>query len=834
MPFALSRRAYVATLAGLTLVGGLAAGPVHAVGIRQPAPLPNGRTLRPAGSLVAAGDFPSGEVLAGGTLFVADNGRGSGDVLTVTPGGLATTKTTPGVALPNPSTSGKPTANSGQLTVSRDGAAVYLAGAATSAIYTFPASVAPASAPTRTVTVDGAPDIWGIAATDDGAVLVSETFGRLGPSGDEGNAVVKVDPATGHVIGGPVVVGREPFTVSDTHLVGADGVRRETALVADRQSGDVAVIDPGANGAGPRLLRIVAVGRQPSSFAATPDGRNVLVSLALDDQIVDLDADTWQVRTRTPVGSGAGLGSAPTAIALDSAGTTAYVALSADNAVAVLHRRRDAWMVAGLIPTADYPTAVVYDGGGAGGRPQLLVTAAKGVGLPAGTPPGTPITDRAHLVNPGVDAGGSGTIEAIALPDAHTLAADTATVRAANTPAPPARHRPTANLAGINHVVYVIRENKTYDEELGDLGPAQGGLADNTLYPQPVTPNTHAVATGLGALLENFYADEEVSDTGHAAVMGGVANDWLQRITPQAYNLGGAPRQGPELGNDDSTNWSPADFLLDNALKAGLDFRDYGEFYRHNQTNDAQAVSPALQAHIVPTSRFRYPGFDPNHKDTDRIADWAKDFQQDIAPGGTFPQLEVIYLPEDHTTMDAPTPSQPIPPSPQAQVADSDLATGQLIEALSKSQYWDSTAVFLTEDDPQSGIDHVDAHRTVGLVAGGRILRTDTRDHYDSGSMLRTIEEILGLAPMTEFDATATPMDKLFVPVSDPRREPAYTAIAPTVPPISPAQAAASRARAAASLGPNPDLANVPPQVQLDLQWFSVHGVPAPRPPKAH
>ena len=810
-----------ASVAALALVAGLGATPTRAAATGS-FPLPDGRALHPAGRMVAAGDFPAGEVLAGSTAYVADNGRGTGDLLGVDTRTLTVTKSLPGIAVP-PSTNGKPTANSGQPALSHDRSTVYLAGAATSTITSFPVSGTPVTGPTRTVTVDGQPDIWGIAGLADGNVIVAQTFGRLGPSSDEGNTVLKVDPATGHVVGPAVTVGREPFTVTDATVV-VGQAQEEVVLVADRESGDVAVVDPGVAGGAAHLRHTIPVGRQPSSFAVTPDGRDILVSLALDDEVVDLDPATWTVRSRTTIGSGNGVGSSPTSIAIDPSGRVAYVALSADNAIGVLHRHGQRWVTAGQIPTAAYPTAVALDVG----TRQLIVTAAKGVGLPAGTPAGTPVPASGNRADPtGVDAGGSGTIEAIPVPDSGMLARYTTSVRAANMPARPARRVP-GQLAGITHVVYVIRENKTYDEELGDLGPSRWGVPDNTLYPEAVTPNIHALATRLGALLENFYADEDVSDTGHAAVMGAVANDWLERVTPQAYNLGGAPRQGPELGNDDRTNWSPADFLLDDALAQGIDFRDYGEFYRHSQTDDSLAVSPALQAHIVPKSRFRYPGFDPGHPDTARVADWLADFRRDSAPGGVFPQLEVLYLPEDHTTMDAPTPSRPVPPTPQQEVADSDLATGQLVDALSKSPYWDSTAVFLTEDDPQSGVDHVDAHRTVGLVAGGRVLRTDTRVHYDSTSMLRTIEEILGLRPMTEFDATAVPMDALFVSARDPRREPAYDALTPSVPVLPPALAAAARARAAAALGPVPDLAHVVPSVQRDLQWFAVRGVPAP------
>jgi hypothetical protein len=184
-----------------------------------------------------------------------------------------------------------------------------------------------------------------------------------------------------------------------------------------------------------------------------------------------------------------------------------------------------------------------------------------------------------------------------------------------------------------------------------------------------------------------------------------------------------------------------------------------------------------------------------------------------------------IYLPEDHTTQGLPaSPSLAgtIRSTPQWQVADSDLATGRIIDQLSHSPYWRSTAVFLTEDDPQSGIDHVNEHRTVGLVAGGRV-RTGlkTMRHYDQVGMLRTIEEILGLPPLTQFDASATPMDALFALRATARP---YKAITPGVPALSAARIAAMNRLAAARLGPHPRLDSVPPITQRALQRFDTRG----------
>lgn len=793
------------------LIAGLTTAPAGAQ--TAPAiPLPTGRALTPAGTLVSVGDFPASAVLAGGGLYVADNGQSVGDLVAVNPMGLAGTREA--LLVPNPPpTNAKPTANSGMLASSTDGTRLYLPGAATGTLHTFTVG-APGAAPpeTSTVEVTGGPEIWGAAPTSDGHVLLTVTFAHngLGPSSDEGDTVLNVDPATGAVVG-QAVVGREPMAIASAVIPG----QGERAVVADRESGELSILDPSTM----KVVRTVHVGLQPAGFAFTPDRRDLLVTLAVEDRVIDLDTATWHVQATVDLAPGGGLGAAPTSIALDPSGTTAYVALSADDAIAVLARQAGGgWAGAGLIPTAAYLTAVAVDPGGGAHPAQLLVTAGKGTGLPVGTPVGLPVAAANVANSTQTGTGLSGVVEAIRIPDEATLAADTNMVAANNTVAPARPDCPAAPaLAGINHVVYVIRENKTFDEEFGDEAPY--GDPAYLMYGRQITPNTHAIAE-RSALLANFYSDEEVSDTGHAAVMGGVANDFLQRTTQQSYGLGGTPRQGPELGQDDDTVWSPTNFLLDNALAHGVGFRDYGEFYRHDQADDAMAVSSSLDAHIE--HGFPGFGFDPNTPDTKRINYWEGQFNSDVA-NNTFPALEVIYLPEDHTTNDLPSASQPVPPTPQQQVADSDLATGRLIADLSRSPYWSSTALFLTEDDPQSGMDHVDDHRTIGLVTGGRVKQVATTDHYDSGSMLRTMEEILGLPALTERDATALAMDALFS--TDAVNAHPYAAITPTPPP-APISAAALAAHAASVAGPNADPANLPSASQLQLQWYALRGAP--------
>ena len=785
-------------------------------------PLPTGRALTPAGTLVTGGDYPASAVYTGGGFYAADNGQSAGSVEASNPApGLATTFTVPSTPLTPPPTNAKPTANSGLITVSVDGKSLYLPGAALGILHTF-AVGAPGVAPveTSTVPITGAPKVWGAAPVADGSVLLSETFSSsgVGPSGDQGDTVIKVNPTSGAVLGS-VQVGREPFGMVRASVPTATpGLSLERVVALDRESNQLSVIDPATM----TVSKTVTVRRGPSSAVVTPDGRDLLVTCSLDDVLLDLDTTTWEVKSSVSLRPIAGLGAAPGAIALDPAGTSAFVTFGDDNALAVLGRQPDGtWVLSGEIPTATDPTGVAYAPATALSAAQLYVTDGKGTGLPVGTPIGVPdpATNVGDVMQTGT--GLSGSLESIPVPTPAQLQTYSAQVRADDAGVTPTPGCPVpGRLAGITHVVYVIRENKTYDEEFGDTQFGDPGLV---MYPQAITPNTHAIAM-RSALLGNFYSDEEVSDTGHAAVMGGVANDFLERTTQQSYGLGGTQRQGPELGNDDDTNWSPSNFLFDDALSAGLSFRDYGEFYRKNQFDDSQAVTPALQSHIV--RGFPGFGFDPNMPDTKRIAYWAADFAKDVLDG-TFPSLEVLYLPYDHTTDNTPTATQPIPVTPQQEVADSDLATGQLVQDLSASPYWNSTAVFLTEDDPQSGEDHVDDHRTIGLVTGGRVINQATTEHFDSGSMLRTMEEILGLPAMTEFDASAPPMDDLFAITPDPVDSQPYTAAPSTLLTAltsAPAPALAHTSSTRTVKQQADSLSSLSSAAQFEIQWKATHG----------
>jgi len=679
-----------------------------------------------------------------------------------------------------------PDAQSGHLFAAPTGT-IYGAGGATGTVRTFTDTATPLQTTAYQV---GKPDplsgpsdrsgyIGDVVALSDGHTLVaSEPFDK---GGGKGSAVVRYDTITGAQR--TAVVGLHPLALAVSPVSGG----AQLVAVANQDSSSVSILDP----ASMVVVRTIATGRQPAALAFTRDGSRLLAVDSLDDELVVLRTSDGKVLARVRLSGRDGTGAEPSALALSADGQSAYVVLSADNAVAVVRRAPggDAWTMEGRIPTARYPTAVALDDA----RGQLLVTAGKaGSATSAGMPQNL------------------GALEQIPLPNAATLSADSAQV-AVNDQVAPIRCS-SAALAPIKHVLYVIRENKTYDAELGD---EPGGMPAYVMYGRSTTPNTHALAERF-ALLQNFTTDQEVSDTGHQVLMGGVSNDWVERFSEQSYNLGGAQRPGSELGNNDNTLWAPSNYLLDSALAAGISFRDYGEFYRHDQNTDA-AISPALDSHIV--HDFPGFGFDPSTPDTKRVAFWKRQFAQDVTRG-SLPQLEVIYLPEDHTTSGLPG-----TPDAQAQVADNDLATGQIVDALSHSPFWESSAVFVAEDDPQDGMDHVDPHRSVGLVVGPHVRPgTQTAAPYDHLSMLRTVEQILGLTPLTGHDATARPMSSLF----DPARADSmpFSAITPTPPAASATTRAAMHAAAVRDFpgGTARSLRDRFPQQQFRQQWLATHG----------
>jgi YVTN family beta-propeller protein len=294
----------------------------------------------------------------------------------------------------------------------------------------------------------------------------------------------------------------------------------------------------------------------------------------------------------------------------------------------------------------------------------------------------------------------------------------------------------------IKYVFYIIKENRTFDQVLSDV---KGGNGDTSLllFGERITPNQHALAKEF-VLFDNFYVDGEVSADGHNWSTGAYATDYLEKTWPTAY--GGRGGSYDSEGNRAVAN--NKNFIWDVCKKAGVSYRTYGEFADDNKPN-----IPSLKDHLCPY----FTGWDESVMDTTRFRQWKKEFDSLLAVNQV-PKLNTLRFINDHTEG-----LRLGRPSPNAHVADNDLATGLFVEHLSKSKIWKESVVFILEDDAQNGCDHVDAHRSTLYVAGGFVKRNYI-DHtlYSTSSVLHTIELILGLPPMSQFDAGAEPLWRSF------------------------------------------------------------------------
>jgi hypothetical protein len=319
----------------------------------------------------------------------------------------------------------------------------------------------------------------------------------------------------------------------------------------------------------------------------------------------------------------------------------------------------------------------------------------------------------------------------------------------------------TVGLASpIKYVFYVIRENRTYDQILGDLTQGNGDprLA---LFGKDITPNAHALAQNF-VLFDNFYVDAEVSYNGHAFSTAAYATDFIEKMWQTAYGGRGGlflAEGGGFMRNPFGNITAPQrGYIWDYATANGVSVRSYGEFVNNvtrSANGDVIAVEtvPGLAGLVAP----KFAGWDLGIKDQKRIDVWLDEFN-DYVRNRNLPQLSIVRLANDHTSG-----TRAGALTPRAMVADNDLALGRLVEAISSSPYWKESAIFVLEDDAQSGPDHVDSHRSVLLVASP-FARHGVVDHtfYSTSSVLRTIELILGLPPMSQYDAAATPLHAAF------------------------------------------------------------------------
>ena len=510
------------------------------------------------------------------------------------------------------------------------------------------------------------------------------------------------------------------------------------------------------------------VGEHPCEMALSRDGKKLFIANANDNTVTVLDTGTGRVAETlwATLFPNSPRGATPNSLALSPNGKILYVANATINAIAVFdvsvpgHGRS-----LGFIPSGWYPTSVRVTPDGK----RLLIANAKGnVALPNPESP-QPVAGRSSKRSEQeyIATLFRGTLSMVDLPAPAQFAAQMATWTEdvlKCTPLRPDASVTTARPAGnpvpgkpgdaspITHCIYIIKENRTYDQVFGDLAEGNGDPS-LCLFPERVTPNLHRLARQF-VLLDNFYADAEVSADGHEWSMGAYATDFVQKTWRVNYGHGNTKFPYPSEGLLKIA--APASgYLWDRAVAAGVSYRSYGEFVQSWAASGQPATTriKALEGHFDPW----YRGFDLDYTDlkrADRFISEMKRFEAE----GDMPRLQIMRLPNDHTH--GVTSGQR---TPTAFVADNDAALGKVVEAVSHSKFWTNTAIFVVEDDAQDGPDHVDAHRTEALVISPYTRRGAVDSTlYSTTSMLRTMELILGLQPMTQFDAAAAPMFNSF------------------------------------------------------------------------
>ena len=522
-----------------------------------------------------------------------------------------------------------------------------------------------------------------------------------------------------------------------------------------------------------QIVAKISTNKNPNDLLLTRDGKYLFVANGNDNTVALIEVARRQViETLTAsLFPDAPIGTTPNGLALSDDEQTLYIANADNNCLAVFDvSRKGHSQSSGFIPTGWYPTAVKVIGA------KLFVTNGKGFSSKANPKGPNPVRTRtpqqvganpqANPVSVQYIAGlFKGTLSIIDVPKTDILAAYSRLVYA-NTPYTKRKELQTEGEAGnpipmrvggngaasqspIRYVFYIIKENRTYDQILGDMKEGNGD-ASLCLFPQKVTPNQHALAKEF-VLLDNFYVDAEVSADGHNWSSAAYANDYVEKNWVTSY--GGRGGTYDYEGQKEIAH--PRDgFIWDHCLRAGISFRTYGWF-----TDDEKPNIKTLEGHYCPT----FKGYNLGYMDTKREAAWEADFDALVAAGNV-PRLSTVRFGNDHTSG-----ARIGLPTPDAAVADNDLAVGRFVEHLSKSPIWKESVVFILEDDAQNGPDHVDAHRSIAFVAGGFVKRGFV-DHtmYSTSGMLRTIELILGLKPMSQYDAAATPMWRCFSKQANP------------------------------------------------------------------
>jgi DNA-binding beta-propeller fold protein YncE len=541
-----------------------------------------------------------------------------------------------------------------------------------------------------------------------------------------------------------------------------DGRRLYTSLWGH---GSVTVVDPDAR-------KIVAewpveaahgsANSHPTEMVLSPDEKLLYVACANSNSAVVIDTSSGRAleQISSALYPHVPHGSTPNSLALSSDGKVLLVANADNNNLAMIDVSRPGHSRSlGFIPVGWYPTSVRFTAE----NKQILVANGKGIeprANPDGPDPSVPHKKTKQYI------GGllRGTLSVIEAPSPEEMARYSQQARKASplsaglaAPVQPSAGNAIPAKVGdrspIKHCLYIIKENRTYDQVLGDVKEGNGD-PKLAIFGERVTPNIHALAREF-VLLDNLYCDSEVSADGHEWSTAAYATDFTEKTWPlhyrgHAYDKIGYPSEGKF-----PIEFPTAGYIWDRCKEASVSYRSYGEFIDNaaKAGDPSHATMKSLEGHFDPS----YHGWDLDYLDAKRADRFLAELNGYEQSGG-LPQFIVLRLPNDHThgtTLGKPTPT--------AMVAENDLALGRLIEGVSRSKFWPEMAVFVIEDDAQNGSDHVDAHRTEALVISPYTKRHAVDSTlYSTTSMLRTMELILSLKPLSQFDAAATPMYNAF------------------------------------------------------------------------
>lgn len=618
-----------------------------------------------------------------------------------------------------------------------------------------------------------------------GGIFLNETEDKLFVTLSRSNSLAVINLSDTSVT--EIPVGIAPYDVvlksgAKAYVSNRGGRQPKEGEPSYNSSGSQVLIDPVTGIASNGTVSVInlkekteeksiEVGLHPSGMVFSRDKSLLFVACANSDIISVIDTETDEVVNEISVRMNDDLpfGSSPNALTISPDGEFLFVANGTDNAVCVVETANPT-RIAGYIPAGWYPGAVAVNNSGS----FLFVANVKGIGSRNQRTDRKGLNSHDHL----------GSISIIPVPDKNELSKMTEVVFRNNSfttlysnqsekgkskkkVAVPVLPDQSSHF---KHVVYIIKENRTYDQVFGDISQGNGdtGLVH---FGREITPNHHKLAETF-VLMDNYYCSGVLSADGHQWTNEAFVTDYLEK------SFGGFTRSYPYDG-DDALAYASSGFIWDNVLKNGLTFRNYGEFVDAviqpaNATfteiyNDfkngtkkisikAKANLEQLEPYICPT----FIGFPNKVPDVYRAAEFLKELNE-FEQNDDFPNFIIMLLPNDHTSG-----TRPGLPTPRAAVADNDLALGQIVEAISKSKFWKETCIFVTEDDPQNGLDHVDGHRTVGMVISPYTKREEVvSTYYSQINMVRTMENILGIPPMNQFDLMAEPMLDCFTESPD-------------------------------------------------------------------